>query len=406
VIRTKLIEEKVEISCPKNGDLDALLSAHAQEVYSIRVVKFLKELAETILNDRKARKFPDVIAFAFWCREIDARDNSGANTFSRGRGIVFHITPGNVPINFAYSLATGLLSGNINIVRLPSKRFEQVEYLTSKLEALISKDVHREVTNLFLLVRYPKEKRINDYFSEICDVRVIWGGNETINEIRKSSISAKAFDITFSGRYSMCAIHADSYLKSSEKIKIAQGFYNDTYLFDQNACTAPHLISWIGDPNVCIEASGVFWNILEPLVSKRYLIEPLQIIDKLVMSARFCSSHPSAKLKRTGDNKIFRIQLQGVELNLEEFKSNSGLFYEVYLEKLEDLTEAVTGSYQTMVYFGFNFNELKEFIENSKLRGIDRIVPVGKSLDFSVNWDGFNLIESLSRSVQVLGDES
>ena len=33
--------------------------------------------------------------------------------------------------------------------------------------------------------------------------------------------------------------------------KIAVGFYNDTYLFDQNACTAPHLIIWLGnDENI------------------------------------------------------------------------------------------------------------------------------------------------------------
>ena len=59
-----------------------------------------------------------------------------------------------------------------------------------------------------------------------------------------------------------------------------------------------------------------------------------------------------------------------------------------------------------MVYFGFEIAELKEFIENSNLRGIDRIVPIGKSLDFSVNWDGFNLIQALSRSIQILGDET
>jgi hypothetical protein len=55
-----------------------------------------------------------------------------------------------------------------------------------------------------------------------------------------------------------------------------------------------------------------------------------------------------------------------------------------------------------MVCFGFSEEELKDFIKNSNLRGIDRIVPIGKSLDFSIIWDGFNLIESLSRSVQVL----
>jgi hypothetical protein len=378
------------------------LISNAQEVYSQKVVEFLRELAESVLIDREARKFPDVIAFAFWCHKIDESYNLGTNTYRRGRGLVFHVTPGNVPVNFAYSLATGLLSGNINIVRLPSKKFEQIEYLVDKIESLVSKDAHEEVRKLFALVRYPREKAINDYFSELCDVRVIWGGNNTIAEIRKSSISAKAFDITFSDRFSLCVIDSEKYLKSTEKIKIAQGFYNDTYLFDQNACTAPHLITWIGDPELCLEASEMFWKNLEPLVSKRYSIDPLQIIDKLVMSAQFSSGHPFAKLKRSNDNKIFRMQLDGLELNLEQFKLHSGLFYEVRLQKLEELVDTVTGNYQTMVYFGFEFEELKEFVENPDLRGIDRIVPIGKSLDFSLNWDGYDLIGAMSRNVVII----
>jgi hypothetical protein len=402
VIHTKLIDSKVDFCCPQDGHLDALLMNNAQEVYSQKVVKFLNELADNILADKEARKFPDVIAFAFWCRKIEEREHRRTNAYSRGRGLVFHVTPGNVPVNFAYSLATGLLAGNINLVRLPSKKFDQVEYLIIKINDLISSDNHIGVKNYFALVRYPKDKVINDYFSEICDVRVIWGGNETIREIRKSNISAKAFDITFPDRYSICVINSEQYLKSTEKIKIAQGFYNDTFLFDQNACTAPHLITWIGDSKHCVEASQIFWQNLEPLVSKRYSIEPLQIMDKLVMSARFSSRHPFAKLFKSSDNKIFRIELHEIEMNLEEFKSHSGLFYEVKLRKLESLVSAVTSNYQTMVCFGFSEEELKDFIKNSNLRGIDRIVPIGKSLDFSIIWDGFNLIESLSRSVQVL----
>ena len=46
-----------------------------------------------------------------------------------GRGTVLHITPSNVPTNFAYSMVFGLLSGNNNIIRLPSKNFLQVKIL-------------------------------------------------------------------------------------------------------------------------------------------------------------------------------------------------------------------------------------------------------------------------------------
>ena len=42
-----------------------------------------------------------------------------------GRGLIFHITPTNVPTNFFYSFIFSLLSGNSNIVKLPTKDFEE-----------------------------------------------------------------------------------------------------------------------------------------------------------------------------------------------------------------------------------------------------------------------------------------
>ena len=44
----------------------------------------------------------------------------------------------------------------------------------------------------------------------------------------------------------MCALNADQFINESNPDKIANDFYNDTYLFDQNACTSPHLLIWTG----------------------------------------------------------------------------------------------------------------------------------------------------------------
>jgi hypothetical protein len=212
---------------------------------------------------------------------------------------------------------------------------------------------------------------------------------------------AKSFEITFADRFSFCAINSKEYIESQDKIKIAQGFYNDTYLFDQNACTAPHLITWIGDEKSAREASEIFWSNLEALTSRRYSIEPIQIMDKLVATARFSAENPSVTLVKSLDKKILRFKLPSMHSNLASFKSHSGLFYEINLFKLDEMVSYIDNNYQTMTYFGFGLSELNDFIENFNLRGIDRIVPIGKSLDFSLVWDGHDLISSLSRMVTV-----
>ena len=40
-------------------------------------------------------------------------------------------------------------------------------------------------------------------------------------------------------------------------------------------------------------------------------------------------------------------------------------------------------------------------LENNKFEGIDRIVPVGRTLDMDVIWDGFDLPNTLSRIIEV-----
>ena len=69
--------------------------------------------------------FVDLVSFAFWCRKKNLlllkKNYKSSLSNSVGRGIIFHITPSNVPLNCIYSLAFGLLSGNSNIVRIPSK---------------------------------------------------------------------------------------------------------------------------------------------------------------------------------------------------------------------------------------------------------------------------------------------
>ena len=55
-----------------------------------------------------------------------------------------------------------------------------------------------------------------------------------------------------------------------------------------------------------------------------------------------------------------------------------------------------------MSYYGFNEDFLIDFIQNDTPQGIDRIVPIGKTMDFSLIWDGYDLIETLSRKIEII----
>ena len=54
-----------------------------------------------------------------------------------------------------------------------------------------------------------------------------------------------------------------------------------------------------------------------------------------------------------------------------------------------------------MSYYGLNEKKLKDFALKNKLGGIDRIVPIGKSHNFSFTWDGYDLLSFLTRKIDI-----
>ena len=112
------------------------------EIFDQNIIFFLDEISKEILKNNESKKFPDLITFGFWCRANNIKSLLKNYNFFKnriGRGSVLHITPSNVPTNFAYSMVFGLLSGNNNIIRLPSKKFFQIEILCKILKKLSKK---------------------------------------------------------------------------------------------------------------------------------------------------------------------------------------------------------------------------------------------------------------------------
>ena len=56
-------------------------------------------------------------------------------------------------------------------------------------------------------------------------------------------------------------------LNNYDAKQLAEKFYNDTYLVDQNACSSPHLIIWFGKSMK--KARTKFWNCLYETVKKK-----------------------------------------------------------------------------------------------------------------------------------------
>ncbi len=371
--------------------------------FSESVITLLNNISKELLSDGDAKAYPDVITLAFWMRKASTEslkkrfiveDNS---IMQQGRGIVFHISPSNVPVNFAYSLVTGLLCGNANIVRIPSKEFPQVNIINRAISKVLEQD--NTLSPYIVFVKYGHDSSVNDAFSLIADVRVVWGGNNTIAELRKSPIKPRATEITFADRFSIAVIDSDKYMSMENKADIANSFYNDTYLTDQNACTSPRVVVWMGSQ--IRDAKQLFWKELQVLVDKKYEIQGVQAVNKLTSSYLLAVAQDNVKKEVGENNLIVRMKVESLTSKLIELKDNSGYFFEYECQNIMELSDLCNDSRcQTVSYIGDK--EMFVPLITSGIRGIDRIVPIGKTMDFDLIWDGYNLLERLTRNITLL----
>lgn len=368
-------------------------------IFSDEVFGFLTDLSATLIKKPESKKYSDVVAFAFWIRKgILERERQMYMARDRyGLGLVFHITPSNIPVQFAVSLTYALLAGNASVVRVSQKDFPQISVICGCINELLN-GPYKNLKNYICVVSYSYDSCITAKMSLLCDARLIWGGDSTIAEIRKNAIPPRTRDLGFSDRTSIAIIDADAYLKKDIDV-IANDFYLDTYFVDQNACSSPKIIVWIGDS--ILEAKNVFWQSVQNKVEAEYEMAPIKAIDKLVM-ADLLAANKNKVISKSINNLLVRLEIAELSEDVLEYKESCGFFLEYSAQSLDDILPLLNKKCQTITYVGDIKNDIYNVIKQNGVKGCDRIVPMGHSLDLSLCWDGYDMIESLSRVISII----
>lgn len=443
--------------------------------YDERVCDMLDAWATEIRGDSEAKAYPDVLTFGFFIRrgsisrkrkmfmascgvgerqggtaEMDGVSSDGATIERRlGCGLAFHIAPSNIPVNCMYTLVFGLLSGCANIVRVSSKDFPQVEILCRTLLSVLKKHKFAELADRIQVLRYDRDEKnasgvgMTEFFSSICDVRIIWGGDDTIADIRKYPLDPRAKEITFADRYSIGVLSARAVAEASDEeiSKLASNFYNDTYLMDQNACSTPQLIAWKNDLDVDSEpepadvvavrkareegsktrqAQDRFWAAVARVASERYDLADIKVSEKF---ADLCENaardefkegvNPVGPLKLANmdafinsvkcyeDNVLYVCDMEVLTYEtIEKLRGKYGLFFQYVFNNLLVLKPVMDHpKIQTCAVYGIETSEVAELVVEHGMYGVDRVVPFGKTLDIDVVWDGYDLVREMSRIV-------
>lgn len=368
--------------------------------FSDEAVAFLADVSAKLMADPSVRSNPDVVSFAYWCRKghlARLKEAMAAENAHRlGRGLAFHVAPSNVPVNFAFSFAFGLLAGNANIVRVPSKPYPQVTLICSAVSAVLEE--HPRMEGRVTFVSYPADNAVTSEFSRMADARILWGGDETVASLRALPCKPRCVDVVFPNRYSISVLDAQAVgaCDAAALQKLAERFYNDTYLMDQNACSSARLVLWLQEADRAV--AGRFWQALRECASRAYGLQGAVAVDKYVQLCEDAIEGRACE-KMTFDPLLSVVRLSCLPEDLGSLHGKGGYFYECAIDSFEDVVDMLDERCQTVTCFGVDAEKLRGTVLSHGARGVDRVVGVGSAMDIDIVWDGYDLVGTLSRTV-------
>ena len=252
-----------------------------------------------------------------------------------------------------------------------------------------------EMRRYFCIIRYDHSEIITQELSSICDVRIIWGGNRTIETIRKASLPPRAIELAFADRHSIAIINSDVYLEQNPD-EVAKEFYTDTYYTDQNACSSPRLVVWLGNNKE--KARNIFWSRMNELVESKYDMKPIQAVDKYTSMCTLAMGRKGVKLI-SDNNYVVRVEVDALDSSLMDYKNGGGYFFEYKADCLDEIVPVLTKQCQTISILGLEKQDVLDIVYKYGVRGVDRIVLLGQTMGLEFIWDGYKMIETMSRFV-------
>jgi Acyl-CoA reductase (LuxC) len=407
-----MIQILVPAAAPNHEEqLRRLTSSGTLPSFDPLVVDFIDAVSKSVLLDHVTSRMPEMAAVAHWMRKahvLQLYEQFKANRGNRlwlARGVVLHFAPSNVDSIFLYSWFLSMLAGNANVVRLSQRRGDQIGLLLERINTVMSEPRFCPILARSLVVAYDHEDEITEFLSRSCQLRVIWGGDESVRRLRAIPLNPIAAEVVFGSRFSLAVFSAGAVCAATDSRleQLVKHFSNDAYWFDQMACSSPRLVVWVGDSSGCDTAKQRFWPTVQAELHRRSIqYQEIVGINKLTtayLSAGLGLSdhlepHPTAILSRVhlspDAGPAFR--------NLE---CGGGLFFETEVPQLNHILRILDARDQTLSYFGFEPEELRQLASSLPTRAVDRIVPVGSALNFSTIWDGIDLLQTFSREVDL-----
>jgi hypothetical protein len=395
--------------------LARLAQGQRRQPFDPRAIDFIAGISSRILRSSLARRQPELATLAHWFRRANLRTlaekigggDGAVRVRVRARGLVFVIAPANVEVLFIYGWLLSLLAGNATIVRVSQKPNASRHAFLEVVHDLATDQAFLPVLADSWLITYPHDDAITGRISSRCDARLVWGGDATVSQIRSIALKPLAVEAVFADRFSFAVFSAATVCTEDETRlrEIARRFVNDTLWFGQQACSSPRAVVWVGDTAGADVARRRFWPLYkaaaaafenEPAalmsrVADLFMLAGVGAIDRL---ADGLSAFPG---RADGRNTLGPVR---------EIHSGCGMLVEYVVPSIQEVAPLTDAKDQTLVVYGLSDQAIEALLNSLPGRAVDRIVLPGEATNFSIVWDGADLLDTFTRKVNVTRNRS
>ena len=100
-------------------------------------------------------------------------------------------------------------------------------------------------------------------------------------------------------------------------------------------------------------------------------------------------------------NKLYVIDIEKPDEEVMKYKTGGGFFFQYECDSLNYIIPFLGKECQTVAVLGIDKDETVKMVRDKGVRGVDRVVDLGDTMGLEFTWDGYKMIEAMSRVIYV-----
>ena len=310
------------------------------------------------------------------------------------KGTVLHILSGNAPSISVLSLIRGLLTKNINILKMSSGDLVTLSYFVQTFREV---DSEHPITKSVSVVYWKQSNEsLLERFVELSDILCVWGSGDAVEAIKSYSSGKEVLE--FGPRRGIQLIGKEVFSDDESLKETVKKAAHDLVVFDQEACFSPQLCFIEGNKEEAKKFAKEFENALLDEGSR---------LPKGIKSLQHSASigHMKSYSDFLGNEVIYSKNKDYMLIITEKIKHTKShplgrTLFVIPVNSFDDVIEEF--GHETQVVAIEPFTRAYELRERLTRQGVDRITHLGKMPYFAAGapHDGIYPLARLVRWVK------